>query len=77
METLSNTEILANKLVLTAAEAAEMFQKSVRTWRNWDITGKIPKPMRIGRSIYWQPEELKAWVAAGCPDRETWEAMRE
>jgi hypothetical protein len=64
-------------LLLAAAEAAALFSKSVRTWRSWDIFGKIPKPVRIGHATYWRPEELKAWVAAGCPDRETWEAMRE
>jgi predicted DNA-binding transcriptional regulator AlpA len=65
------------QLVFTAAEAAAMFQKSIRTWRTWDSSGKIPKPLRIGRATYWRPEELRAWVAAGCPDRETWDAMRE
>jgi hypothetical protein len=77
MESLSNTEVALDKLVLTAADAAAMFQKSVRAWRTWDATGKIPKPLRIGHATYWRPEELKAWVAAGCPDRETWEAMQE
>jgi predicted DNA-binding transcriptional regulator AlpA len=77
MESSSNTEVATDKLVLTTSEAAAIFQKSVRTWRSWDAAGKIPKPMRIGRATYWRPEELRAWVAAGCPDRETWEAMRE
>jgi len=36
----------------------------------------IPQPVRIGRSLYWRTEELKAWVAAGCPDRGTWIAMQ-
>jgi prophage regulatory protein len=77
METPSAKDAMADNLVLTAAEAAAMFQKSVRTWRTWDAAGKIPKPIRVGRAMYWRPEELKAWVAAGCPNRETWEAMRE
>jgi predicted DNA-binding transcriptional regulator AlpA len=60
-------------LILTAAEAAAIFKKSARTWRTWDATGKIPRSIRIGRSTYWRPEELYAWVAAGCPNREVWE----
>jgi predicted DNA-binding transcriptional regulator AlpA len=60
-------------LIFTAAEASALFHKSARTWRTWDSSGKIPRPIRIGRSTYWRPEELQAWVAAGCPDRETWE----
>jgi predicted DNA-binding transcriptional regulator AlpA len=64
-------------LLLRAAEAARLCGTSVRTWRNWDIAGKIPQPVRVGRKIFWRPEELKAWIAAGCPDRLTWEAIRE
>jgi predicted DNA-binding transcriptional regulator AlpA len=77
MESLSITKAIADKLVLTADQAAAMFQKSVRTWRTWDSAGRIPRPIYIGRATYWHPEELQAWVAAGCPDRETWEAMQE
>jgi len=73
----STEDLPIPQLVLTAAEAATLFQKSTRTWRTWDATGIIPKPMRIGRATYWRPEELKTWVAAGCPDRETWEAMQD
>jgi prophage regulatory protein len=60
----------------TAVDAAAMFHKSPRTWRTWDSTGRIPRPIRIGRTTYWRPEELQAWVAAGCPDRETWETQQ-
>ena len=37
---------------------------------------EIPLPVTIGRSLYWKPEELKAWVEAGCPQREIWNAQR-
>jgi prophage regulatory protein len=63
--------------VLTAADAAALFRKSARTWRTWHAYGKVPAPVCIGRSQYWRLDELKAWVAAGCPDRETWESLRE
>jgi len=42
-----------------------------------NAAGRIPRPIHIGRSVFWRPKELKAWVAAGCPDRQTWEALRE
>jgi predicted DNA-binding transcriptional regulator AlpA len=38
--------------------------------------GRIPKPIRIGRKPFWRPEDIKAWVVAGCPDRETWEVLK-
>jgi predicted DNA-binding transcriptional regulator AlpA len=72
----SAEKIANSSLVLTAAEAAAIFHKSARSWHNWDATGKIPRPIRIGRSTYWRPEELQAWIAAGCPDRESWELQK-
>lgn len=63
-------------LLLTAAEAAALCHVSLRTWRAWDARGKIPPPVRIGRSVFWRPKELAAWVEEGCPDREMWEALR-
>jgi predicted DNA-binding transcriptional regulator AlpA len=64
-------------LLLRADQAAALCNTSARTWRTWDAAGKIPRAIRIGRSTYWRPEELKAWVAAGCPDRRVWRIMQE
>ena len=63
-----------DKLLLTAKEAAELCGKSLRTWRTWDSAGHIPRPVRIGRSTLWRLEELREWVASGCPRRAEWEA---
>ena len=64
-------------LLLKSAQAAERFGCSVRTWRTWNRAGQTPPPVRIGRSLYWQPNELEAWIEAGCPDRATWIAQRD
>jgi predicted DNA-binding transcriptional regulator AlpA len=63
-------------LLLTAVEAAALCRVSERTWRNWDASGHIPVPVRIGRSLFWRPKELADWVEAGCPDRHTWNVRR-
>jgi len=63
-------------LLLTARAAALMCGKSLRTWRTWDAAGRIPQPVRIGRSTLWRADELRAWVAAGCPGRKDWERMQ-
>lgn len=63
-------------LLLSAATAAALVGKSVRTWRTWHAAGLIPAPIRIGRSLLWRPDELHAWVAAGCPPRDEWEQIR-
>jgi predicted DNA-binding transcriptional regulator AlpA len=63
-------------LLLTAKQAAAMCGKSLRTWRTWDAAGWIPRPVRIGRSTLWRVDELREWIAAGCPRRAEWEARQ-
>jgi len=63
-------------LLVTARQASVMCGKSLRTWRSWDAAGWIPRPVRIGRSTLWRLDELRAWVAAGCPRRDEWEARQ-
>ena len=63
-------------LLLRTHEAAALCGKSQRTWRSWDAAGHIPQPIRIGRSTLWRADELRAWVAAGCPQRREWETMQ-
>ena len=67
-------DISGNPFLLNAKQAAAMCAKSVRTWRTWDSAGWIPSPVRIGRSTLWRADELREWVAAGCPRRAEWEA---
>lgn len=38
-----------------------------------DAMGKLPMPVRLGtRAPRWRVDELKAWLAAGCPARDKW-----
>jgi predicted DNA-binding transcriptional regulator AlpA len=79
-EGINQPEPVANQgqssLLLTARQAASMCGKSLRTWRAWDAAGWIPGPVRIGRSTLWRIDELRDWVAAGCPRRAEWEARK-
>jgi predicted DNA-binding transcriptional regulator AlpA len=65
-----------NPLLVTARQAASMCGKSLRTWRTWDSAGWIPRPVRIGRSTLWRADEMRDWVAAGCPRRAEWEGRK-
>src|SRR5262249_19529502 len=80
LEGFDRTEPAADQeqgaLLLTARQAASMCGKSLRTWRTWDAAGWVPRPVRIGRSTLWRAEELRAWVAAGCPRRAEWEVRK-
>jgi predicted DNA-binding transcriptional regulator AlpA len=48
----------------------------LRTIRAWDASGKLPAPLRIGGRVVWRVSEIRAWLDAGAPDRETWAALR-
>jgi predicted DNA-binding transcriptional regulator AlpA len=61
-------------LLNNAREAARLCGRSLRTWRTWDALGLIPRPVRIGRNTLWRADELREWIAAGCPRRTEWEA---
>ena len=63
-----------NPLLVSAGRAARMCGKSVRTWRIWHSGGLVPSPVRIGRSVLWRQQDLEAWVAAGCPPRDIFDA---
>jgi predicted DNA-binding transcriptional regulator AlpA len=38
---------------------------------------KFPAPTKIGtEKTVWRIAEIRYWLAAGCPDRANWEAMK-
>jgi predicted DNA-binding transcriptional regulator AlpA len=68
----SNPDLDAKPLLINAMTAATLCGRSLRTWRSWDASGRIPESVRIGRSILWRLDEIHAWVEAGCPMRKDW-----
>ena len=38
--------------------------------------GKIPAALRIGGAVRWSVDEISAWLAAGAPDRKSWEILK-
>ena len=63
-------------LVADARRLAKLLCAGVRTVRTWDAAGKLPAPVRIGGRVVWRVDEIRAWLDAGAPDRETWAARR-
>jgi len=37
------------------------------------VDGKLPRPLKIGGAVRWRLDEIRAWLAAGCPNRQEWE----
>lgn len=63
-------------LLLDVAEVAELLGVGRSTLYRLDETGAVPRGVRIGRMRRWSREELRAWIAAGCPPRVRWEDSR-
>ena len=66
----------ADPLLVDARRLAVLLSAGVRTLRTWDAAGRLPAPLRIGGRVVWRLDEVRAWLDAGAPDRETWAAMR-
>lgn len=63
-------------LVVDARRLAKLLCAGIRTVRTWDAAGRLPKPLRIGGRVVWRVDEIRAWLAAGAPNRDEWEARK-
>ncbi len=71
-------EAQQNTQLLTAKALGQLLSLSKRQIFRLNSCGKIPAPIRIGGSVRWDLErDIKPWLAAGAPDRKTWEAMKQ
>ena len=61
-------------LLLSAQNLAKRLAISVRTLWRLRTSGKMPKPVKLGGTVRWRAEEIDAWVQAGCPNANVWEA---
>jgi len=65
------------RLALTADEVANLLGISTRHLWSLNSSGRLPRPVRFGRAVRWPIDELRAWLAAGAPERSRWETIRE
>jgi len=65
-----------NPQLLSAKALARMLCLSKRSIFRLNSSGKIPAPLRVGGAVRWSAEECAEWLAAGAPDRKTWEQMK-
>ncbi len=48
--------------LLTVKDVAKMLQLSTRTIFRLAEKGSLPKPLRIGGSVRWQPKTIKEYL---------------
>ena len=75
-KTQTNESGRNNPLAFCATDLATRLQVSLRHIRRLDSAAKLPKPVRLGRSVRWPVTEIESWLDAGAPDRQKWQAMR-
>lgn len=63
--------------LMTVREVAAMLKVSQR--QVWKLTsaGRLPAPIRLGRSVRWRASDIDKFIALGCPSRERFEAERQ
>lgn len=64
------------RLALAAPALAKLLDISERHLWASHAAGRIPRPLRLGRSTRWNRAEIQAWLDAGAPARDRWEQMR-
>jgi len=69
--------LTTEQLAIPAPQAAKLLGISTRHLWALHSSGRLPSPIRLGRSVRWRRDELGRWLAAGCPSRDKWEAMAD
>jgi predicted DNA-binding transcriptional regulator AlpA len=67
----------SERLAVPSAGVAKLLNISQRHVANLNTTGRLPRPVRFGRSVRWSVAELRDWLESGAPSREKWEKMRD
>lgn len=65
----------AEILLLSRPQVARVLQVSPAHVSRLHASGRLPRPRRLGRAVRWSETELRAWIQAGCPPRDRWEAL--
>ena len=45
------------------AELSILFGVGDQAIRKWERSGKLPKPMKVGRKPLWEPQTIRAFIA--------------
>lgn len=53
--------------LLDVGQTAAMLGCSERHVYRLSDSGRMPRPVKLGRLIRWNRAELEQWMAAGCP----------
>lgn len=64
-------------LMVSADDGARLLGISRAQWWKLHSAGRLPLPLRFGsRAPRWRVDELRAWLEAGAPDRDSWQRFQ-
>lgn len=64
---------LLQPMLIDAERVAFLLGISTGTFWRLNSCERAPRPIKLGRRTLWRVDEIREWVAAGCPARERWE----
>lgn len=67
---MSNTTINTNPLFISRKNFAKRLGVPYQSMQDWDSSGKIPKPIKIGGSILYRVIDVDAFIAKYFTDEE-------
>lgn len=56
--------------LITAGELAQLLRVSKRTLWRLRSRGAVPSPLRLGGNVRWPLDQIRNWIARGCPTPE-------
>lgn len=57
----------AGERLVDMAELVDRVKRSRRSIEKDVEAGRMPQPIRIGRSVRWRLTDIETWIANGCP----------
>ena len=63
-------------LAVDAKGLAVMLNVGKRSIDTYNAAGLIPKPFKLSGRTLWNVAEIRRWLDAGSPDRETWARIK-
>lgn len=61
--------------LLSRSEVADLLGCHPDTVSKMHVEGAMPAATRVGARSKWRRSVIQAWVKAGCPRREAWDAV--
>jgi len=64
-------------LLADARALGNLLSLGLRTIRQMDSAGKLPRPLKLNTRVLWCVQEIRDWLEAGAPCRAEWEALKK